>query len=50
MTHEDALEKENGNKNIIYLSIDHLKKGSYNLRITQKNKIVKSIFFNKEKL
>lgn len=50
MTQEDVLEKENGKKNIIYLSIDHLKKGVYNLRITNKNKIVKSIFFNKEKL
>ncbi|WP_170309943.1 hypothetical protein [Seonamhaeicola maritimus] len=50
MTQEDVLEKENGNKNIIYLSIDHLKKGSYNLRITLKNKVIKSVFFNKDKL
>ena len=50
MTREEVLEKENGKKNILYLSIDHLKKGTYNLRITQKNKIVKSIFFKKEKL
>ena len=39
MTQEDVLEKENGKKNIIYLSVDHLKKGSYNLRITLKNKV-----------
>lgn len=27
----------------IYLSIDHLKQGTYKLRVTLKNKIVKSI-------
>ena len=27
----------------IYLSIDHLKKGTYKLNITLKNKIVKSV-------
>ena len=50
MTKEDAIENENGKKNIIYLSIDHLKQGTYNLRITLKNKVIKSLFFKKEGL
>lgn len=50
MTQEEVLKKENGKKNIIYLSIDHLKTGSYNLRITLKSKVIKSVFFNKDKL
>ena len=48
MTKDDALKSENGNKNIIYLSIDHLKKGTYSLRITLKNKVIKSLFFKKD--
>ena len=31
----------------IYLSIDHLKKGTYNLNILLKNKIIKTIQFIK---
>ena len=32
----------------IYLSIDHLKKGAYKLRVTLKNKIVKTIKLKKK--
>ena len=32
----------------IYLSIDHLKQGSYKLRVTLKNKIVKTIKLKKK--
>lgn len=32
----------------IYLSIDHLKKGNYKLYLTLKNKIIKSVKFNKQ--
>lgn len=34
-------------KNVIYLSIDHLKKGNYKLSITLNNKVVKSLNFKK---
>ncbi len=48
MVKDDVFKKETDQKNVIYLSIDHLKKGTYHLRITLKEKVVKSIFFNKE--
>lgn len=48
MADDDVFENKSDKKSVVYLSIDHLKKGSYNLRITLKQKIIKSIFFNKE--
>ena len=32
----------------IYLSIDHLKRGTYNLNITLKDKVIKTIKLKKE--
>ena len=48
MVQDDFLKENNTQKEIIYLSIDHLKKGTYNLRITLKEKVIKSILFNRE--
>jgi len=45
MTQEDNIKKKEKKKNIIYLSIDHLKQGKYKLLITLKNKIIKSVKF-----
>lgn len=39
--------KNHKNEDIIYLSIDHLKKGKYQLQVLLENKIVKSIKINK---
>lgn len=48
MSKDNIIKNETRDKNIIYLSIDHLKRGRYNLRITLKNKVIKSLFFKKE--
>lgn len=45
MTQDDTIEKKEKNKNIIYLSIDHLKHGNYRLLVTLKNRIIKSVKF-----
>jgi len=46
MTQDDTInKKESKKKNMIYLSIDHLKHGNYKLLITLKNKIIKSVKF-----
>lgn len=34
----------------IYINIDNLKKGTYTLKIVNKNKVVKEIKFKKDKL
>ncbi len=39
---------KHGENNIIYMSIDHLKKGSYSLSILEKNKVIKSIKIKKQ--
>lgn len=44
MSIKDSLnDSPKGKSSQIYLSIDHLKSGTYNLNITLKNKIVKTI-------
>jgi len=44
--YEGSIEKVDSNK--IYLNINHLKKGTYKLKIIHKNKIVKSVHFTKK--
>lgn len=39
----DSHSKENPEKNKIFLSVDHLKKGTYELNILLKNKIIKTV-------
>ena len=48
MPENDVFEDGKNKKNIVYLNIDHLKQGAYNLRITLHEKIIKSIFFDKK--
>ena len=47
MTKTKVIDKQKKNNNVIYLSIDHLKQGTYELSITLKNKVVKSLRFEK---
>lgn len=42
----DSVADKNEEK--IYMSIDHLEKGTYTLHILLKNKVVKTITINKE--
>lgn len=39
----DSHSKENPEKNKIFLNVDHLKKGTYELNILLKNKIIKTV-------
>ena len=50
MTKPKVIDKKKTDKNIIYLSIDHLKQGKYELSITLKNKVIKSLNFEKTSL
>lgn len=46
--YDDRTNDEKESKSNIYLSIDHLKKGSYQLNILLNNKVVKSITIIKQ--
>ena len=49
MQTEENQDKDSEKKvSDIYLSIDHLKQGTYKLQVTLKNKIVKSIKLKKK--
>jgi hypothetical protein len=43
-----VIDKQDSDKSVIYLSIDHLKQGKYKLRLTLKNKVVKSLVFKRD--
>lgn len=47
MVNDTPNKKEMKEKSSIYVSIDHLKKGAYQLHILCKEKIVKTIKFKK---
>ncbi|MFG6687500.1 hypothetical protein ACGK9U_13020 [Mariniflexile sp. HNIBRBA6329] len=44
----DPLSKENPEKNKIFLSVDHLKTGIYELNILLKNKVIKTVKLKKK--
>ena len=47
MLKEKLLNEANNDQNI-YISIDHLKKGTYQLKIVLKNKVIKTFIVDKE--
>lgn len=46
----DSNPKENTVDNKIFLSLDHLKRGTYELNILLKNKVIKTVKINKNNL